>query len=86
MKKYSRDDQRNIDRDALHLKALEAIDKKRLNENESELLVTHKEMSDYINNQLKIARQFKKKIQKMSFDELQAFDPSDDSIWEYDAS
>lgn len=73
--KYSRDDQRNIDRNALHLKALEAIDKERLSKNEEKLLITHKEMNDYINNQLKICRELKDKIKGMSLDELKAFNP-----------
>lgn len=75
--KYSRDDQRNIDRNALHLKALEAIDKARLNENEKALLITHKEMNDYINNKLKICRELKKKIKGMSLEELKAFNPKE---------
>ena len=74
LKKYSRDDQRNIDRDALHLKALEAIDSARLKEEEVEWLKTHKEMSNYINNELRIARELKAKIKTMSYEELKEFD------------
>ena len=79
LKKYSRDDQRNIDRDALHLKALEAIDSARLKPEEVEWLKTHKEMSNYINNKLKIARELKAKIKTMSYEQLKEFDPQDDS-------
>ena len=74
LKKYSRDKQRNIDRDALHLKALEAIDSNRLTPDEITWLETHKEMSRYINEQLKIARNLKTKIKALSFEELESFD------------
>ena len=73
LKKYSRDDQRNIDRDALHLKALEAIDSARLKAEEVEWLKTHKEMSNYINNELKVARELKAKIKTMSYEQLKEF-------------
>ena len=73
LEKYSRDKQRNIDRDALHLKALEAIDATRLKPDEIEWLKTHKEMSRYINEQLGIARTLKSKIKTLSLEELESF-------------
>lgn len=82
LQKYSRDDQRNIDRDALPLKALEGIFPARLKEREVVLIKDHEQMSNYINNELKICRELKDKIKEMDINGLKKFDPKDPVHWE----
>lgn len=74
LEKYSRDDQRNIDRDALPLKALQTIAPSRLKDTEEKILSNHIQMSVDINKELSIARRLKEKLYTLSLEELKSFD------------
>jgi hypothetical protein len=71
LEKYSRDDQRNIDRECLHLKAVEGIDPKRLSEDEKRKLQVHKDMGAYIESILEKCKKLKNDSEKLRNGKLQ---------------
>ena len=71
IQKYTRDDQKNIDRECLHLKAVEGIDPKRLTENEKQKLQLHKDMGYYIESILQKCEKLKIEAKKMKNGKLQ---------------
>lgn len=72
LQKYSRDEQRNIDRECLHLKAVEGIDPKRLSEDEKKKLQIHKDMGAYIESILEKCEKLKNDSEKLRNGKLQS--------------
>jgi hypothetical protein len=62
LERYSRDDQRNIDRECLHLKAVEGIDPSRLSAKEKKLLNSHNEMGAHISKILNKCNDLKEQV------------------------
>ena len=71
---YSSEKQKNIDREALALKAIQSIDASRLTEAEREKLARHDEMNAWINEKREEYRTTKESLQSMSIEELLNFD------------
>ena len=71
---YSSEKQKNIDREALALKAIQSIDASRLTETEREKLARHDEMNAWINEKRELYRATKDSLQSMSIEELLNFD------------